>query len=405
VIASARMEGLDALHRSHFGRPPELIVRSPGRINLIGDHTDYCGLPVLPMAIGPALYVAAGASPKPGVIATSTLDRESLHSRGGGPDPPWGKYVLAALGVLAEVAPPTQHRGAVLAIDGDLPATGGLSSSSALTVGCLLALGRLWELDLGPDLLVELAVRAERRAAIAGGTMDQTVITFARPGHALRIDFDPPDTRHVAVPGNFVWVAGYSGSPAPKGTSAAASYNSFVLASRAAAVALGDSSDETPRLSRVRDASDDEVAALPAMTVHVAAESTGGDMLGLEPDAVLDLAGSARHVLAEARRVDHAEAALDTGDSNGFGRLMNESHASLREYGASTPLLDRLVDAALAAGAVGGRLTGAGFGGWAVALAPPASAQAVRVAMEQACGGPTFFATAEGGALCSSNKP
>ncbi len=398
------MEGLDRLHFSRYGRAPDLIVRSPGRINLIGDHTDYCGLPVLPMAIGQAVSVAAGTAAAPGLSAVSTLDGRSWHTLSPEPAPPWGKYIRSIFTVLTEAAPTSRDYGAVLTVGSDLPATGGLSSSSALTVGCLLALDHIWHLDLGPTRLVDLAVEAERLVAVAGGRMDQTVITFARPRHAMRIDFDPPSIRHLTIPEGFVWVAGYSGSPAPKAESALASYNSFVLSARAAAALLGDTAGSPPQLSRVRHAAADEVAALPVVTAREAAEIIGGDPLGLEPDTTLDLAMAAGHVLAEAQRVDNAEAALSAGDSAGFGRLMAESHASLRAYGASTPRLDSLVAAARSAGALGSRVTGAGFGGWAVALTSHGAAEGVRAAMEEVCGGPTFFATADGGALWSLNR-
>ncbi len=402
-----------AIHVARFGAAPSVVVNSPGRINLIGEHTDYCGLPVLPMAIREGIQIAAGDAPEPGLIAVSTLDdlvvssRESVAgdtamARGTADRRGWGKYVLA---VLDQIGPRAAGRGAHIAIDGDLPETGGLSSSSALSVGCLIALNELWSLDLSPEEIVAGALQAERAAAIAGGAMDQTVIAFARPGFALRIDFDPPAHRHIPMPDDFIWVAGYSGTRAAKGEAAAAAYNSFVLASRAAAGVLaerlGRDPGTPPLLSKVRDASAGDIAALPTVPVATAAAITGGDDLGLPPDGALDLRVSAAHVLAEASRVDAAEVVLTAGDRTGLGRLMDESHTSLRRYGASTDSLDALVAAARRAGADGARLTGAGFGGWAIALASPAVADAVRAAMEWTCGGPTFTATAGGGALWS----
>ncbi len=385
------------LHEDHFGSAPDLTLRAPGRINLIGDHTDYCGLPVLPMAIAEGIDFAVSEGAAPFTRATSTLDGATFDSRLRIRPLGWARYVSAALAELASLAP---DRGARIAIDGDLPPTGGLSSSSALTVGCVFALASLWNVEASPAELVELAVAAERRAAIAGGAMDQTVIAHATPGNALRIDFDPPHLRHVAIPDSFRWIAAYSGTKAPKGDEAGDSYNSFVLASRAAARLLGDES-ASPQLSRVREATAESQAELPTITVAAAAELVDGDDLGLPRDALLDLRISAEHVLAEGSRVDAAELALASGDAPLMGRLMLESHESLRRYGSSTPGLDLLVAAAVDAGAHGARVTGAGFGGWAVALADPDTAGAVHEAMERACGGPAFIAEASGGVMWS----
>jgi galactokinase len=395
-----------ATHLSRFGTAPSLVVDSPGRVNLIGEHTDYCGLPVLPMAIHQGIQIAASESAEAGLTAVSTLDNATVSSDRAFEHHGWGKYVLA---VLDQIGPRVEGRGARLAIDSDLPETGGLSSSSALSVGCLVAPNELWGLSLSPEEIVTGSVTSERTAAIAGGAMDQTVITFARPGSALRIDFDPPAHSHIPMPRDFIWVAGYSGTRAAKGEAAAAAYNSFVLASRAAAVvlaeALGRDAGTPPLLSKVRAASADQIAELPTIPVRTATAITGGDDLDLSPDRPLDLRLSATHVLSEAARVDAAEAALVEGDRDGFGRLMDKSHSSLRRYGASTESLDSLVAAARGAGAAGARVTGAGFGGWAIALTSPEAADLVTEAMEGATGGPTFVATAGGGALWSLNAP
>lgn len=398
------MNRAESLHRDQYGTAASVVIDSPGRINLIGEHTDYCGLPVLPIAISQSIQIAASEQAEPGLVATSSLDGRVVRSDSDdGVPPAWAKYVLAVLDQIQPLAP---GRGARLALDSDLPSTGGLSSSSALTVGCLIALNEVWGLGLEPGDLVTAALLSEQSAAIAGGAMDQTVIMYARPGHALRIDFDPPNRRHIRLPEEFVWVAGYSGTKAPKGESAAVSYNSFVLASRAAAVLLGDSpgaDERLPQLSRVRNASAEELAKLPTIPVAEAAALTETGALGLPATRPLDLRVSAEHVLSEAARVETAERALVDGDLETMGRLMNESHLSLVRYGASTPSLDRLVAEARAAGAAGARVTGAGFGGWAIAVTNREHLNEVRAAMNAACGGPTFVASAQGGALWSLN--
>ncbi|MEM7273405.1 MAG: galactokinase family protein [Actinomycetota bacterium] len=395
--------GITTTFTKHYGRGPELTFRSPGRINLIGDHTDYCGLPVLPMAIAEGIDVAAAIDSRPGIRAVSTLDGVSIDSDVAGERTGWGRYVLAVNDQLAPLN--RSGRGAELAFDGDLPSTGGLSSSSALAVGTVAALNQLWELGLDGDRIVELTLAAERAAAVAGGAMDQTVITFASPANALLIGFDPAARTPIPIPAGFRWIAGYSGTKAPKGDSAADAYNSFVLASRAAATllarAVGGDAGSPAQLSRVRDAPADAVAALPTVTVAEAADLTGGESLDLPPDRPLDLRTSAEHVLSEATRVEAAADALRSGDRAMMGRLMDESHESLGRYGSTTDGLDRLVVAARGAGADGARVTGAGFGGWAIALASDRTADAVAEAMIAACGGPAFEAVASAGVLAA----
>ncbi len=394
------------IFKNHHGSEPELTFLSPGRINIIGDHTDYCGLPVLPMAIGRGIGVAAKASSRPGLRAVSSLDGVAIDSDAAGERSGWGRYVLAVHDQLAPLN--TDGLGAELAFDGNLPSTGGLSSSSALSVGTVAALDELWGLGLEPDRIVELTLAAERAAAVAGGAMDQTVITFATPANALLINFDPPSKENIPIPDGFRWVAGYSGTKAPKGDSAADAYNSFVLASRAAATLLSQGLGVDPgapaQLSRVQDASDAAMAELPAIPVSEAAAMTGGESLGLEPDRPLDLRISAEHVLSEAKRVGDASAAMRAGDRQTMGRLMTESHQSLGRYGSSTDGLDRLVAAATDAGADGARVTGAGFGGWAIALAADDVVEQVVTAMETACGGPAFEVSAHGGVLASLGR-
>lgn len=358
------------------------------------------------MAIGKGIGVAAGSSSQPGLRAVSSLDGVSIDSGAGGERSGWGRYVLAVNDQLGPLN--MSGLGAELAYDGNLPSTGGLSSSSALAVGTVAALNELWNLELGPDRIVELTLAAERAAAVAGGAMDQTVITFATPGNALLIEFDPMSRENIPVPEGFRLVAGYSGTKAPKGDSAADAYNSFVLASRAAATVLaqrlGVDAGSPAQLSKVRNAPRELMVDLPTITVVEAADLTGGESLGLDGDRSLDLRVSAEHVLSEAGRVVNASEAMRSGDRVTMGRLMNESHTSLRRYGSSTDGLDRLVNAATDAGADGARVTGAGFGGWAIALASDTSVTQVVSAMEAACGGPAFEVAAHGGVLASLGR-
>ncbi|MDH3425168.1 MAG: hypothetical protein OEM22_00715 [Acidimicrobiia bacterium] len=401
-------DGVDARFRDRFGADPELTVRAPGRVNLIGEHTDYSFLPVLPMAIQRSVVIAAGPA-ESYVEVASTIEEDVIRFPHGAaaPDEGWGRYLFGVLDVLGEEA---AGRTARLLVDGDLPSSGGLASSSALTVGLLAALAQLWDLDLDRQELVDLAIRAERVVGVESGSMDQTVIMFAREGSAMRLDFEPPQIRHIPVPEDIAFAIGFSGQSAPKGSTVKEHYNRAVISCRAAAsllgAAMGVDAGVPPRLAGVREASDHEIDALPEVTSAGKVAST----LAVEPislttmtagefpsDAAITPRRAARHVLAEARRVDLAEEALAEGDGAELGRLFDASHSSLQEFGASTHGLDVVVDAARLGGALGSRLTGAGFGGWAVALCSPDLVANVVEAMSVAGGGPAFPVDASAG--------
>ena len=363
-----------------------LTVSAPGRVNLIGEHTDYSLLPVLPVAIQKRLRVTAEATAGTAVEATSAQFSGDFRSDRTD-NPPWSRY----LEVVVALVEPT---GARMTIDGDLPVTGGLSSSSALTVGSLLALLRLNGTEPKPDDLVDLAVRAERATGVEGGAMDQTLVVHAVAGAALRIDFDPAAWRPVMIPDHIDFVAGYSGAPAPKGGSARDAYNARVVGTRTAARLLGA---DPPVLGNVDAELDDAVAAIPdrAPPHPEAATLTQGRF---EPTDPLPIRAWARHVLTEARRVEAAETALVAGDLETLGRLFDESHVSLADdFGVSTPGLDSVASAARHAGAAGARLTGAGFGGWAVAVCHVDRADAVAEAMATVAG-EAFVVEPSGGA-------
>lgn len=365
--------------------PTSVSVSAPGRVNLIGEHTDYSLLPVLPVAIQRRVRVVAEPSGDGVVTAVSTTFPGSFRSDRRA-NPPWSAHLERAVERVGPI-------GAHLRIDGDLPATGGLSSSSALTVGVLLALLRLAGQDPGPDRLVELAVAAERATGVEGGAMDQTVIVRAEAGAALRIDFDPPDLRPVPIPGHLAFVAGYSGTPAPKGGAARDAYNARVVGTRAAAMLLGA---DPPYLGRIQGDVDDLVSMLPEFAAPPAEATVLSAGRFIDPSP-LPVQAWARHVLTEAQRVDAAVAAIGRGDVGQLGRLFDASHASLADdFGASTPGLDGLVRAARDAGAAGARLTGAGFGGWAVAVCERSRAEAITGAMA-AYAGEAFLIEPAGG--------
>ncbi|MEO6398502.1 MAG: galactokinase [Tepidiformaceae bacterium] len=397
-----------------YGAGPSQLVRSPGRVNLIGEHTDYSDLPVLPIAIGQSLLIAATARDDGLVrIASTQFETPAEFHRGQRDEEllaPWHRYLAGALAQLADIAP---RQGADLLVAGDLPSSGGLSSSSALTVGVLAALAHIWGSPLSRQDLASRAIVAERHVGVESGGMDQTVIAFARAGHALRIDFKPPGQCDVRIPEGLAFVVASSGEEAPKGGGVREAYNERVVGARIAATMIADEIgvdlDFPPTLGQISDVDvvDILVDGLPErVTPQEVAHGAQVEVARLvqltsstfDHMAKVPVKRIARHILGEAERVSLAEAALEAGDLQRFGALLNESHNSLREdFRCSTPALDRLCAAMRKANAFGSRLTGAGFGGFALAACSPADVPAVLASAIAATGGPAFEVRAADG--------
>ena len=396
-----RVSALAEHFAQQFGRRPEVIVRAPGRVNLIGEHTDYNGLPVLPMAIDRQVLVGAAGRDDRRVqlancdaqFAPRAYQLQAGIRRFAAGD--WGNYhKAAAQGLLAALGPDVLRGGDFL-VDGDVPPGAGLSSSSALLVASALALLAVNDRSLPPLQLAELAALAERYVGTESGGMDQAVCLLGQAGHALRLDFDPLRPRAVVVPAGVSFVVCHSLVQAEKAGAARAAYNSRVvecnLACRVLDRLLGASLPRPlahlgelrrlfpdrsladfvavlenalpPRPLRLEEISD-RIGA-PVEHLASAAERSAA------PRATYALVQRARHVVSEAERVDEAEAALSAGDWFGLSALMDASHASCRDdYDISSPALEELITAAKAAGAVGARLTGAGFGGCTINLVP-----------------------------------
>jgi galactokinase len=308
--------------------------------------------------------------------------------------------------VLRELDGLAPGRGAELLLDGDLPTTGGLSSSSSLSMGLFAALDAVWELRLGIEALVTRAIVAERHVGVESGGMDQTVIGLAQAGAALRIGFSPPAHQAVPLPDGLAFVVGFSGEEAPKGGAVRQAYNERVIGCRLAASAiarrLGLDPGSPPVLASVAPAP--EVAALVEELPDRASPEELARREGLDLERIVQLTatrfdphasvlvrGVARHVLDEAVRVDQAAQALRAADLRRFGALLDASHRSLAgHFRCSTERLDRLCGAFREAGAYGARLTGAGFGGYALAACGPERAAHLERAAVAATGGPAF---------------
>jgi galactokinase len=345
---------LDA-YGQQFGHEPQVIASAPGRVNLIGEHTDYTGGFVLPCAIDRRIAVALGRHPHPSrknealqvsaaenaeaglAYAVDLDDLRGLPRTGGQRDGSWVDYLRGIAWALA-------HTGLVLpAVDvtvvGEVPQGAGLSSSAALEAATALALMALVGHDLPRRDLALLCQQAENDfVGVHTGIMDHYAAMFGAEGHALYIDSTSLESELVPLA---LGVAGLSllvcDTRVRRGLGATA-YNERRASCERAAATLG--------LPTLRQAEERDLVRL-----------TGEDMQ------------RARHVVRENARVQQAVLALRAGDFATLGRLIYASHASLRDdFAVSTPELDAIVTCASECGALGARLTGAGFGGCALVL-------------------------------------
>ena len=317
-----------------FGRPPEVVASAPGRVNLLGEHTDYNDGYVLPIALAQRTTVSiARARGGEFTLLSDGFAKPLRFMPGRLPDEPFGRYVF---GCIREV----ERRGHIVApldihVSSELPMGVGLSSSAALEVATLRALRTLGNLVLDDVEIAQMAQRAEvEYAGVRCGIMDQMASSLADTEHALFLDARTLATRLWSLPHGTAVLVIDSGVPRELVTSG---FNARRRECEEACERLG--------VASLRDVR--RVAALESL-----------------PDP---WRRRARHVVSENARVLRA---VSGHDGELLGRLMNESHASLRDdYEVSIPELDRLVSLLQAHPAVhGAKLTGAGFGGACVAL-------------------------------------
>ena len=335
-----------------FGGEPDLIAQAPGRVNLIGEHTDYNDGFVLPLAIDRGTVVAArlgGDDTRVYAADFGADDRFTFAERLADAAPSdWRNYVRGVIAMLVEdeIAP----QGMQLAIAGDVPQGAGLSSSASLEVAAGLAVAALAGVDIDRTRLAQLAQRAENEfAGCACGIMDQLVSARAEVEAALLIDCRSLDCRPVQVPEDLRVLIVHSGVERGLVNSA---YNERRQQCEAAARHF--------ELIALRDASEEHL---------VGAE-------GLEPI----VHRRARHVVSENARTTAAADALAVGDIRRLGQLMAESHASMRDdFEITVPAIDQLVELLQREiGPEGGaRMTGGGFGGCVIALLPATRVDAV----------------------------
>jgi len=333
-----------------YGAPAAAVGRAPGRVNLIGEHTDYNAGLVLPVALPHATYAAWRPSAD-GRIRVASRQRETtwegrLDDLGPDVVDGWAAYAAGVVWALREAG--VTVSGGDLLVDSTVPVGSGLSSSAALECAVAVALAP----DTDPRVLAAACIRAETEVAGAPtGGMDQYVALLARPGHALLIDFESDETTQVPLDltGHTLLVTDTRVSHELTD----GGYGSRRTDCEEAARQLGVDTLRAADLAAVEQLDDDRVRR------------------------------RARHVVSEIARVTEVVDALAGSDWDAVGEAFLRSHASMRDdFEISTPELDAAVAVSVEAGAVAARMTGGGFGGSSVAVVPDERVEAVMRAVD-----------------------
>lgn len=344
-----------SLFQQRFGSRPLIVVSAPGRVNLLGEHIDYNGGPVLPLAIERRTVIAAGYSDRWELV--SAIDGELVTLD---PDKPmkghWSAYVAGVIQVLKRLG--MGMRGARLAIVSTVPVGAGVSSSAALEVSTARALTGLAGIRTSPEELADYAWQAEHdEVGVKCGRMDQTISALAQPGKAMLFETATRAITHTPFTEK-LWIietgvthklseGGYNTRRQECEQALKLAREAGVEAESLAAI----SSSELPRLTR---------ALPPPFNARL------------------------RHVISETERTRAGVAALAAPDLKAFGKLMVESHRSMRDdYQASCAEADFLVDRLVHHGALGARITGAGWGGAVIALLPPEKEARIMAEMQE----------------------
>ncbi|WP_086724413.1 galactokinase [Streptomyces sp. NRRL B-24085] len=355
-----------------YGTDPEGVWSAPGRVNLIGEHTDYNDGFVMPFAL-PHTAVAAVSRRTDGVLRLHSADVEGgvvelrLDDLAPESDRNWTAYPAGVVWALREAGHPVT--GADVHLASTVPAGAGLSSSAALEVVVALALNDLYDLGLQRWQLARLCQRAENvYVGAPTGIMDQTASACCEDGHALFLD--TRDLAQKQIP--------------------------FDLAAEGMVLLVVD--------TRVKHAHNEGEYGKRRAGCERGAALLGVDALRDIPygelDAALERLGDdeeavrlVRHVVTEDERVEKVVALLESGETRAIGPVLVAGHASLRDdFRISCPELDLVVDTALASGALGARMTGGGFGGSAIVLAEAADVETITKAVQEAFAAAEFTA-------------
>ncbi|WJZ02929.1 galactokinase [Corynebacterium freiburgense] len=370
------MTDASTLFKDMFGYEPEGEWAAPGRVNLIGEHVDYAGGICLPFALSQRTYAAMSLRKDGRVRLVSRMPGEdiahefeiALAEVGPGNPANWAGYAVGSIWAAMEQGTlPTNFPGCDIALVSDVPLGAGLSSSAALE--CSVALGA-YELFVGPADhavrmdLIHACITAENSVVGAStGGLDQRISLMGQAGHALAIDYADDSTEQIPCDLDAVDLAILVINTNAPHSLADGQYASRRGIIDAASEGLGDTLRNIPNA---------EEAA-----VAWAAKAMPGDEELVRRRV--------RHVVTEIERTARAIEELKAGDFAAFGQSMIQSHASLRDdYEVTVIELDTAVDAALAAGALGARMTGGGFGGSAIALVHADKIEATKQAVLEA---------------------
>ncbi len=351
-----------AAYREQFGKEPDIIASAPGRVNLIGEHTDYNGGFVLPCAIDRWVAVAlAGAEDGQGVLFSADLgEMRPLNDRREGLWADYPRGVFLMLRAAGVPLPAVQ-----MAVAGDVPMGAGLSSSAAIESASALALATLVGSALSRPELARLCQRAENEfVGVSSGIMDQYAALLSEADHALLLDCRSLEAEAIPLDLDAAQLALVVCDTQVRRALRGTAYNARQEACARAAQMLG--------VALLREAEDADLA-------HLSGEELK----------------RARHVVSENARVLEAATALRQHDFAAFGRLLSASHQSLRDdFEVSIPALDSFVEIAGQVGALGARLTGAGFGGCAIALIAAVAVDRLREAVDEQFAARQFTAPA-----------
>ncbi|MFL9659480.1 galactokinase [Streptomyces sp. PB17] len=350
--------------RELYGTDPEGVWAAPGRVNLIGEHTDYNDGFVMPFAL-PHQAVAAVSRREDGVLRLHSADVDAgpvelrVADLAPGSDKSWTAYPSGVVWALREAG--HELTGADVHLASTVPAGAGLSSSAALEVVVALALNDLYDLGLRGWQLARLCQRAENVYVGAPvGIMDQTASACCEAGHALFLDTRDLSQRQIpfdlAAEGMRLLVV----DTRVKHSHSEGEYGKRRAGCEKGAALLG--------VDALRD--------VPYADLDAALERLGDEE---------EVRRLVRHVVTEDERVERVVSLLESGDTRAIGPVLVEGHASLRDdFRISCPELDLVVETALSAGALGARMTGGGFGGSAIVLAEAGDVDAVTKAVEDA---------------------
>jgi len=412
TIHMPRYKEVSSNFQKIYGIKPQFFARAPGRVNLIGEHIDYCGYGVLPMALEQDTLIAFSPSKDqeiivnhmlPSLFPPIKLSTDPFQKQRD--DKSYINYFIAGYKAGLVDTGTTEFTGIKLLISGNLPQQAGLSSSSSFIVATgmmsMAANGLIGQVDRTD--FIEKCIKCERETGTAGGGMDQTISVLGKKGNALYIEFNPIKSTDVQLPPGYCFVVANSLTPSPKLLTLGTRYNKRAVECRLALNILKKKLDLStkPELGNFKKLQDhfgysfkemlglvDQHIKKEPFSIKDLEEVFEGPVINqlsdmpnaglvLESNSEFFLYLRAQHVFGEAGRViefrdicnnDSKEMSLEERAKR-LGDLMNESHKSCKElYDCSSEQLDKLINLARTQGALGSRLTGAGWGGCCVSL-------------------------------------